>query len=259
MAPGSIAPWPVDEMAQRVALLAGPDLVGDGTRDRIGVAVGGVVGRDRNAGMGPERVRSRQRLCLEDVEHGVAKAPLVETGEDICFDLQPAATRIDEHGFAERAILRKTAQKRHIDHVPRVACQRQQDDENVGGCEKGVKAVGAMMAAHARQRLDRPAPAGDLEAETGQHLRRIPRDCAEPHEPDAEILRRPLVRADPRAAELRCAMQRSLAMLVEHMPDNVLGHPARQIRIDHARDRHMLGQTHIGEERIDTGADTRLK
>src|ERR1043166_2913946 len=55
----------IPDVWQRRALLEPGDLVGDITRDRVGIGVGGVVRGQRHIRLRPERAVLRQRLGLE--------------------------------------------------------------------------------------------------------------------------------------------------------------------------------------------------
>ena len=50
------------------------------------------------------------------------------------------------------------------------------------------------------------------------------------------------------------AVERALAVMVEHAPDDIFGHVLRQVVGDDPHDRH-LRQAGIGEDVVDAGAD----
>ena len=50
------------------------------------------------------------------------------------------------------------------------------------------------------------------------------------------------------------AVQRALAVVIEHSPDDIFRHVLRQVPVDDAHDRH-IGQAGIGKHMIDAGAD----
>ena len=83
------------------------------------------------------------------------------------------------------------------------------------------------------------APAIDAEAERQQRLGRRPAEIAEPHDADRNVAGRPLRRLVPDLALLLRAIERALAVVVEHAPDDVLGHVLRQVFGDDPHDRHL--------------------
>jgi hypothetical protein len=56
-----------------------------------------------------------RRLGLEHVERSAAKRAGIERGEDVGFDLQAAATGVDEDRAAERAVLFQLREERRGD------------------------------------------------------------------------------------------------------------------------------------------------
>jgi hypothetical protein len=50
-------------------------------------------------------------------------------------------------------------------------------------------------------------------------------------------------------------MQRALAMLIEDVPDDILRHAPREVRVDHADDRHSERQRRIPEQSIDSSTE----
>ena len=62
----------------------------------------------------------------------------IERGEDVGFDLEAAASGIDEDRAAERAALPELSQKRRVDDPARGFGERQQHDEHVGLRQAGA-------------------------------------------------------------------------------------------------------------------------
>src|SRR5271163_4763817 len=109
--PASVAAPPVDEVCQRLAAFVGNDLAGDELADRCGRRNCGVVRADVDGGMGPEARFLWQGFALEHVERSAMKRAGIERGEDVGFDLQAAASGVDEDGPAEPAALPKLGEE----------------------------------------------------------------------------------------------------------------------------------------------------
>ena len=71
----------------------------------------------------------------------------------------------------------------------------------------------------------RPAPAGDLEAETPQHKRCIAAQDAEPHDADRDLRGRWLREFVPNTRTLLRVVTALSAMVHQHVQDDVFRHP----------------------------------
>src|ERR1700744_2543282 len=82
--------------------------------------------------MGPERAVLWLRLLFVDVERDAAERAIVEAGQNIFFVLQAAAAGGDHDRRAKRAGAVELREQLSIEHMPRIARQRQQADQDVG-------------------------------------------------------------------------------------------------------------------------------
>src|SRR6266702_5441569 len=124
----SIPEPPVDHIAQRLAALEARDLVEHIGDERARIGGGRVVRRDRDLGVRPQWAVARQRLVWKHIEGRARERALVERGEDVGVDLQPAASRIDQIGAAERAVVLELAkQRKGEDSIGRRRVRQQAD------------------------------------------------------------------------------------------------------------------------------------
>ena len=93
-----------------------------------------------------------------------AKRAGIKRGEDVGFDLQAAATGVDEDRAAERAVPLQLREERRVDDPASGFSQRQQHDQHVGLRQEALQALSARKADDTGQRLWACAPAGDLKA-----------------------------------------------------------------------------------------------
>src|SRR5690606_15144689 len=83
---------------QRLSGLMAPNLAQHVARDGLGRGFGCVVWRNDDSWVAPEWTRLRQRLGLENIERGRIQLAGIECSEDVGFNLQPPAPRVDENG-----------------------------------------------------------------------------------------------------------------------------------------------------------------
>ena len=121
----------------------------------------------------PERAVRRQRLRLEHVEAGADQQRRSSSADRISASTcRPPRPAIDQHGAAERAVLRQLSKSDRF-RMPRVSgVSGSKHDEDVGAVEERRQPGLAVKRLDARHRLRRPAPAGDLEAERDSTSRR---------------------------------------------------------------------------------------
>src|SRR5262249_33801569 len=198
----SIPARAIDHVLERQALLEALDLAQHVGDERARVGGGGVVRRDGDLGMAPERARRSERLARKHVERCARERTLRERRQDIGVDLQRAARGIDEVGAAGGTVALEPAEELKVEHALRRRRRRQQADEDLRAAEKAVEPVVAVEGLDVGERLRRAAPASDTEAEASQrHGRRAP-EHAQPHHADRDRARRRLLMLMPHARAL---------------------------------------------------------
>jgi hypothetical protein len=88
----SVPPRAVNKVEERHSRLTAPDVFGNHLRRGVGAGIGGNMGGDGDAGVGPERVVLRQGFDPEHIERGMADLAAVEGGEQGFIVDQRAAT-----------------------------------------------------------------------------------------------------------------------------------------------------------------------
>src|SRR5499433_3183734 len=133
-------------MLERQACLEALDLAQHVADERARVGGGGVVRRDGDLGMPPERARRSERLARKNVERCARERTLLKRRQDIGVDLQRAARGVDEVGAGGGAIALELADELEVEHALRRRRRRQQADEDLGAAEKGVEPGVAVKA-----------------------------------------------------------------------------------------------------------------
>src|SRR5262249_15981777 len=151
----------IDDMLERQAGLETLDLTQHVGGKCAQVGGRGVVRRDRDLGMAPQRAYSRQRFAREDVKRCPCERAFVERGENIGLDLKRAARGIDQVGAAQRAVALEPAQKLYIEEALRCRRHRKQTDENLGAAQERLEPPLAVKAFDAGKRPARSAQTGD--------------------------------------------------------------------------------------------------
>src|SRR5262252_6430914 len=113
----SIPARAIDHVLERQALLEALDLAQHVGDERARVGGGGVVRRDGDPGMAPERARRSERLARKHVERRACEQTLRERRQDIGVDLQRAARGVDEVGAG--AITLELADELEVEHALR--------------------------------------------------------------------------------------------------------------------------------------------
>ena len=98
----SVAARGVVDIGQGLAAFVGGDQPGGVAGALAAVGDGGAVGRDDDAGVGPERRLGRQGFGVEHIEHGLVQVAVVEGIEQILRDQVGAAAGVDEAGAARQ-------------------------------------------------------------------------------------------------------------------------------------------------------------
>ena len=155
------------------------------------------------------RLSAGSGSVLVDVERGATERAVVEALQDICLVLQAAAPGVDQNRRAERAVAIEFFKQRAIENVPRLRCQRQQADQDVGPPQERLDLLLAVKAIDAVDGFRAPAPARDAKAQPFEHVGRVSAERAQPHDADRDRARRPLRFRRP--ALLRAAIPASKA------------------------------------------------
>ncbi|ANL69517.1 hypothetical protein AMC84_PD00559 (plasmid) [Rhizobium phaseoli] len=199
--------------------------------------------------MVPEGVARRQRLRIGDIDDGAGEMPGIErVGERLMIELRAAAD-MDECGAG-----RKPGEELGIQEAPGLRRQRQQTDENVGGCKQRIESLSAAQASHAGDRPRTAAPAGKREAEGLQTFEHRASKHAESEHADAAFCG--LYRLDrlPDAASLLVEIGRQVAMERKDGERRIFLHHPDDAVLDHAH--HLdTGRHGIDAELVDAGAD----
>ena len=93
--PDLIPPRRIDDVFKRVAGFKALDLARHIFRYFVGIGIGGVVRRQHDFWMGPERAVGRKRLIGEDIERCGAERAVVKASQNVDFVLQPAPRGIE--------------------------------------------------------------------------------------------------------------------------------------------------------------------
>src|ERR1043166_7624269 len=113
--------------------------------------------------MMPERMRRRQRLVAEHVEHGAGEMAFIEQGEQVRIDDEPASRDIDQVRAA-----RKQREALAIEEILGVAGQRQQAHDESRPGEKRGELGGSREAYYAGEIFARPAPHANRESQSDE-------------------------------------------------------------------------------------------
>ena len=81
------------------------------------------------------------------------KRARIERGDDVGFDLEAAASGVDEDRAAERAALPELSQERRVDDPAGGFGERQEHDQHVGLLKQALEAIRARKAGDSGQRL----------------------------------------------------------------------------------------------------------
>src|SRR5690606_39047501 len=139
---------------------------------------------------------------------GMSELATLEGGDEVgCHDMRTA--REVDHAAAA---LQKRERMR-IQYAARFARQRQQANERVRDAQHRLELGEAL---HAGDRLRPTAPAGDIEAERNQLLRRIGAEAAEAEDADRAVGGEALLQTHPLSLLLRLAISVEVAMPIEH-------------------------------------------
>ena len=205
----------------------------------VGIGVGGVVRGQHHLRVGPEPAVRRQRLGLVDVERSAAERAVVEALQDVRLVLQAAAPGIDQHRRAERAVAIEFFKQRAIEDVPRLRCQRQQADQDVGPPQERLDLLLAVKAIDAVDGFRAPAPARDAKAEPLEHVGRVGPERAEPHDADRDRARRALRFRRPALFALRFPQVEFLPVMHQHVQHDIFRHPRGEVADRDAHQRHV--------------------
>jgi len=136
----------------------------------------------------------------------------------------------------------------------RLARQRQEADEDVGGGQEAGQRGLAGMNGHSVDRLRRARPAGNGIACLDEEACGLPAEGAEPEDADTHLRGGLLLEALPVAPPGIGDDLVEAAMEVERAPEHELGHGRAKGRVDDAAD-GQGGQGRIRHQRIDARAD----
>jgi hypothetical protein len=154
----------VDHVPESLAALEGENLTGNLPRQGVRVGNRRNVRGDEEVGQIPKRTFGRQGFGLEYVEARAGQGAVRDGRGDVRLHLAPATAGVDQDRSAERPIAAQLSQASHIDQVGRLRCERQECNQDIGACQKCIKASSAAERLDVLQLLPRPAPASDLES-----------------------------------------------------------------------------------------------
>ena len=200
------------------------------------------MGRDGDAGMGPERVILRQRLDPEHVQCGMADLTRGEGGQKGVVVDQGTPAGVQDDGAA-----RQEAKGFGVQDVLGLGCLGQQGHRDLRAGQGGAQVGGCLDAGHV---LGRPAPPGDREIQRAKRPR-----AGGSQRPHPQHRHRPFPgqRRTGRLPHMRgvhdvTVHPQMMAQRVAHDPfHHALGQPG----IDHPA--QGLGQGGIADDALDPG------
>src|SRR5712671_6087900 len=219
-----IPPRGIDDVLQCAAGLKAFDLARDVFRYFIGIGIGGVVWRQHDLWMRPERALRRQRFVCEDIQRRGAERAVVKASEDVSFVLQPASPGIDQNRRAKRAIPVEFCKQSPVQDVPRIGREWQQADQDIGALEKCIELRVAVKAVDTINLPWTAAPARHAKAETPEHFGRVRPERAKAHDADRYCARRPLKFWLPPLLALAGSQIKLLPMMHQHVKHHVFRH-----------------------------------
>ena len=166
---------------------------------------------------------------------------------------QAAAGGVDDDGA-----LRHPPERLGVQDALGLGRQRQQADDDLRAGEEVPIALLAVEGRHAGEVLVAAGPAGDVEVERLQFLRRVGADDAEAHDADPAPLRDHLRQRLPPRFTGVAAVVAEAAVEVQHPIKHVLAHADGERRIHQAHDRHVVRQVALHQV-VDAGAEVRVE
>ena len=183
-----------------------------------------------------------------------SKRAVVERGQNVGLDLQPAAAGVDHHRPAELAVAREAPELRRF-RMPRVCRrQRQQADEDVGAREE------ALELRCRPQKVSMPGIDSSvrLQPATSKPIRASTSAASCPSTPSPMMptrrSRAGLAASEPQTLPLAVRVIALAAMMHQHVQHHVFGHALGQVVVRDAHQRHRR-QRQVGDNRVDAGAE----
>ncbi|MDA0704254.1 MAG: hypothetical protein O3A96_13640 [Proteobacteria bacterium] len=169
--------------------------------------------------------------------------------KDILFDLLAAPAHIRNDRVA-----RQFRDQALVDDAFGFRRQGQNGKHEIGDGEEIVEPVPAVIAGHALDRLRRPAPARDREAEARHLAGHSAADGADPHDAHPGVGRIGRAQIGPFAAVAHGVVLGHTTVKVQQRVNRPMGHIPGQIGIDEARNRHPLRAVRIVQDVVDPRA-----
>ena len=191
--------------------------------------------------MGPERVRGRQRLGPEHVQHRMTQPARIQRRQQVVLDHQRPAAGVDQHRPA-----RQQRQRARVQQPARPGRVGQQRDQDLGPPQRRVQPV-ARQHRDPLDRRTRGRPARHPETQPGQCAGDGRAELSGPQHHDRAFRgqwRHDLVPPHP---VLRIAVHSQ--MRPQRPAGAVFHHTLRQPRIDHPAQR--LGQRGVADDPLD--------
>src|SRR5437868_1501763 len=251
---GLIPPRGIDDVFKRAAGFKAFDLARDIFRYFVGIGIGGVVRRQHDFWMGPERAVGRKRLIGEDIERRRAERAVVETCQNVGFVLQPAPPGIDQDRRAQRAVPVEFRKQPALQDMPRIHRERQQANENIGPFQERTELRLSVKAFDTIDPLRSSAPARDAKTYSRQQFGGVRPQRAKTHDADRNRACRPLKFWLPAFLALAGSQVRLLPMMHQYVKHDIFGHTIGEVADRNANQRHIR-QARIGHQRIDPCAE----